>query len=441
MLERVEQYINSHRLLDSRQLYLAGVSGGADSVALLMVMLKMGYRVEAVHCNFHLRGSESDRDEAFVKKLCEEMGVVFHPVHFDTLTYAKLHHQSIELAARNLRYHYFEQLRKDLGADAICVAHHLDDQVETVLMNLVRGAGLRGLAGIKPRNGRIVRPLLCVDREEIRDFLRNEGQNFVEDSTNAEDEAVRNRFRHHLIPLLKQFNPQVVRHIQMTAERLSEVEQLLETVVEHTKEKVMSRGDETIVVNLKMLKKEVACSTLLFELLRPYGVSAELSRQIEMTEETGRCFKTADHELLIDRGRLLIQKKEEGMGSLKIPECGNYLLNNGKRICVRQMPLTDRTLLPRENDRVWVDAAMVMFPLTLRRVRKGEKMRPFGMRGMKLVSDYMTDRKLSLFEKRKQMVLCDTQDKVVWLVGERVDDRYKVTEKTTEILELCWSRE
>ena len=192
---------------------------------------------------------------------------------------------------------------------------------------------------------------------------------------------------------------------------------------------------------LKMLKKEVACSTLLFELLRPYGVSAELSRQIEMTEETGRCFKTADHELLIDRGRLLIQKKEEGVGSLKIPECGNYLLNNGKRICVRQMPLTDRTLLPRENDRVWVDAAMVMFPLTLRRVRKGEKMRPFGMRGMKLVSDYMTDRKLSLFEKRKQMVLCDTQDKVVWLVGERVDDRYKVTEKTTEILELCWSRE
>ena len=190
-----------------------------------------------------------------------------------------------------------------------------------------------------------------------------------------------------------------------------------------------------------MLKKEVACSTLLFELLRPYGVSAELSRQIEMTEETGRCFKTADHELLIDRGRLLIQKKEEGVGSLKIPECGNYLLNNGKRICVRQMPLTDRTLLPRENDRVWVDAAMVMFPLTLRRVRKGEKMRPFGMRGMKLVSDYMTDRKLSLFEKRKQMVLCDTQDKVVWLVGERVDDRYKVTEKTTEILELCWSRE
>jgi len=208
MVEIVRQFIERQHLLDRQGLHLAAVSGGADSVCLLLVLKALSYRVEAVHCNFHLRGDESQRDEAFVKRLCQQTGTELHLTHFDTTTYAELHHVSIEMAARELRYHYFEQLRHDIGADTICVAHHQDDSAETILMNMVRGTGLRGMQGIQPQRGHIVRPLLCVDRKQIEEWLKQRGQDYVTDSTNLVPDIVRNQLRLNVIPQLEKACPQ-----------------------------------------------------------------------------------------------------------------------------------------------------------------------------------------------------------------------------------------
>ena len=214
--DRIEKYIERFSLMEKDALYLVALSGGADSVSLLLVLKKLGYRVEACHCNFHLRGEESIRDEKFCEQLCISENIPFHHIHFDTKSYSELHHVSIEMAARNLRYSYFESLRKDLNADAICVAHHQEDSVETVLINLIRGTGVKGLRGILPKNGNIIRPLLCVNRSEIEGYLAALNQGFVIDRTNLIDDVVRNKIRLNIIPLLEQINPRVKDNILKT---------------------------------------------------------------------------------------------------------------------------------------------------------------------------------------------------------------------------------
>ena len=238
MLSKVKDYIKQHNLLNSNDLYIVALSGGADSVALLLFLDEMGYQVHAAHCNFHLRGAESDRDEAFCESLCLQKDIPFHRIHFDTLTYAETHHVSVEMAARELRYGYFEQLRKDIGASGICVAHHRDDSVETVLLNLIRGTGLRGLTGIQPRKGYILRPLLCVSRQEIEQYLQAKGQSYVTDSTNLVAEVQRNVVRLKVLPLLETINPAVADNIQRTAENLTEAQSVLDVAKKSVIEKI-----------------------------------------------------------------------------------------------------------------------------------------------------------------------------------------------------------
>ena len=232
MWSKVRKYIDHHKLLEDNGLYLVALSGGADSVALLLLLHEHGFRVHAAHCNFHLRGGESDRDEAFCESVCAERQIPLHKAHFDTHEYAQLHKVSIEMAARELRYHWFEQLRRDMDADGICVAHHRDDSVETVLLNLIRGTGLRGLTGIQPRNGYILRPLLCLSREDIERYLHERNQPYVTDSTNLEADVQRNRVRLQLMPLLKTLNPSVCESIQQTASHLAEAQVVLDAVNE-----------------------------------------------------------------------------------------------------------------------------------------------------------------------------------------------------------------
>ena len=226
LLGRVRNFIGNNRLLTKEGLLLVALSGGADSVTLLRVLLALGYRVEAVHCNFRLRGDESDRDEQFVKNLCQMHSVPLHLIHFDTAEYASLHQVSIEMAARELRYCYFDQLRQDIDAETVCVAHHRDDAVETFLMNLLRGAGIHGLTGIRPRNGHIVRPLLCVSRQEILQYLDSIGQDYATDSTNLQPDVLRNKLRLQLIPLLEQLSPGASDNIARSATYLSEAEKV-----------------------------------------------------------------------------------------------------------------------------------------------------------------------------------------------------------------------
>ena len=422
MLSKVKDYIKKHNLLNSNDLYLVALSGGADSVALLLLLDEMGYKFHAIHCNFHLRGEESDRDEHFCEQLCQQKNIPFHRIHFDTLTYAETHQVSVEMAARELRYRYFEQLRKDIGAAGVCVAHHRDDTVETVILNLVRGTGLRGLTGIQPKNGNILRPLLGVSRAEIEEYLRKKGQEYVTDHTNLETDVLRNKVRLQVIPLLRQLNPAVSENIQRAAENLSDAQAVLDAVMlpyQHVKE-----------LDLNQLTDTASREYITFEWLKNYGFNGAQVRQL-LTAETGRVFSSPQgYDVLVDRGRLLVEPSLKPMKNLRIPEEGTYVLDDQTRISVKTEPVW----ISRDAAVATVDVSRVRFPLTVRRVEEGDWMIPFGMEGRKLLSDLMTDRKMTVFEKRRQLVVVDGEGNMVWLVGIRTDNRCRVSSDTTEVL-------
>lgn len=437
----VSAYIVRHRLLDLDSTHLVAISGGADSVALLLLMLDLGYRVEAVHCNFHLRGEESDRDEAFVKALCERKGVPFHVVHFDTKEYASLHKVSIEMAARRLRYGYFEQLRKDIGAADICVAHHCDDTVETVLMNLVRGTGIHGLSGIRPLNGKIVRPLLCVSRDDIERYLSSVGQDYVTDSTNLVDDYVRNKFRLNIIPLLKEINPAARDNIRRTAEYVSEAVKVFDEAVKVSFERVAERTDKGVIVSLSALNAEPSPEYLLYEILKEHGFSSLQVEQIYLNSGTtpGKVFSSSEFDLLIDRGCIVVERRGDSFRELRIPETGTYIVAESNRMRLSHVAIDADFSISRERNTVCLDAAKVRFPLVLRRVATGDRFIPFGMKGSKLVSDYLTDRKKTLFQKRSQLVLTDSENNILWLVNERPDNRYRISDKSSKALVISFT--
>ena len=431
MKHRVDSYIKKYNLLNADELYLVALSGGADSVALLLLLHEQGYKIHAAHCNFCLRGDESDRDEQFCVDLCKRLGVVLHRAHFDTQTYAELHKVSIEMAARELRYKWFEQLREDVGAAGICVAHHRDDSVETVLLNLVRGTGLRGLTGIQPRNNHVLRPFLCVSRAEIEDFLAERGQKYVTDSTNLEADVQRNKIRLEVLPLLKTLNPAVVENIQRTAENLSEAQTVLDSVLNEFK--------DVNTLELSSLYKYGSSEYIIFEWLKKYGFNGKQMEQI-MSAETGSLFtSTTGFELLKDRSRLIVEVISKPARSIVVPEEGTYILEDfdGKTAKNSKFRVQKCAVYVSKTPHIaTLDTAKVTFPLTIRRVEEGDWMIPYGMTGKKLLSDLMTDLKMNVFEKRRQLLVVDAQGVVVWAVGLRTDQRVAVSDQTNEVLEL-----
>ena len=411
MWSKVAQYVEKYKLLNPNELYLIALSGGADSVALLLLLKDAGFNVHAAHCNFHLRGVESDRDEAFCEQLCAVENVPFHRAHFDTRAYAELHKASIEMAARELRYRWFEQLREDIGAAGICVAHHRDDSVETVILNMVRGTGVHGLTGIRPRNGYILRPLLCVSRAEIEDYLTKKGQKYVTDSTNLEDEATRNKVRHHIIPELQQLNGKALENIQRMTERMTAVEALLE---DYKAKNLHTEAGRVIIQKCNVLN-----DYLLYELLADYGFNSVQASQIYASmcaDSVGSVFSSADYNLLVDRNCLLVESHCEPFKPLVIPETGTYILDETRKIRVESGVFS----ISKDPFVATLDATKVCFPLTVRQVEAGDWMVPYGMKGRKLLSDLMTDLKMSIFDKRKQLVVTDNQGIIVWVVGLRV---------------------
>lgn len=424
MLSKVKDYIKKHKLLSLSDLYIVALSGGADSVALLLLLDEMGYKVHALHCNFHLRGEESDRDERFCEDLCLKKNIPFHRIHFDTLMYSETHKMSVEMAARELRYRYFEQLRKDIGAEAICVAHHQDDTVETVLLNLVRGTGLRGLTGIQPRNGAILRPLLCVTRTEIEAYLATKQQDYVTDSTNLETDFVRNKIRLQVVPLLRQLNPAVSENIVRTAEHLTEAQKVLDAVVDTYK------GSNQL--DLCALQQVGSAEYIVFEWLKQYGFNGSQVQQV-ISAETGSIFSSpTGYEVLKDRDRLLVEPTIMAFTPIRIPEEGTYVLPDDRRLNVRR----SNPFVSKDSHEATLDARQVRFPLTVRRVEEGDWMIPYGMTGRKLLSDLMTDLKMSLFDRRRQLVVVDAQGAVVWAIGLRTDHRCRVTDATQEVIAI-----
>lgn len=419
------------------------LSGGADSVCLLLKMIEEGRSVEAVHCNFHLRGDESDRDEAFVVSLCERLGVPLHRVHFDTREYAALHKVSIELAARELRYRYFEQLRRDIGAEAIMVAHHRDDNVETVLMNLVRGTGIRGMAGIRPVNGHILRPLLDMSRQDIEDYLEKKGETYVTDSTNLEDDATRNKFRHHVIPLLQSLNPKASENIHSTSRHIAEAEKILSWAIQEAKRSVLSVEPSSAIIDVSSLLSFVSPSYLLNEICRDYGFTPSQSEDMlaaSSSSHVGATFLSPSHIAAIATvaGSLCIQiaPKTAQQKEYRLPEPGIYRLSDGISLRLENTPITERFRISKSPDVATIDVNKVKFPLTLRPIRQGDRFTPFGMKGTKLVSDYLTDIKCSVIDRQRQLVIQDATGMIIWLVGRRTNEKCRIDSSSNAALTI-----
>lgn len=419
-IKKVSQFIEEKHLLSFGDKVLVALSGGADSVALLRVLLRLGYACEAAHCNFHLRGEESVRDERFVRALAERLGVPLHVIHFDTNAYAVSHNVSVEMAARELRYDWFAKLRQECGAKVVAVAHHRDDSVETFLLNLVRGTGINGLQGIRPVNGDVVRPLLCVSRAEILDYLSSLGQDYVTDSTNLQDEFVRNKLRLNVIPMLETINPSVSDTIAETARRLSDVAQVYQEAIQAAKQRVMPDGE---TIDIPALCREPGAQNLLFELLYPLGFNAAQVNDVfrALHGESGRMFYSREWVLLIDRNRLICRPLGE--------------VEPQPELCLERMEVNPPFSVPHNNKEAYVDAEKVQGELTLRKWQSGDKFIPFGMKGFKSVRNYLRDKKFSRFEKERQWVVCDG-DRIVWLVNERLDNRFRVTSETRFVINL-----
>lgn len=416
--KKIAQYIDNERLFPLNARIIVALSGGADSVALLRILHTLGYDCEAAHCNFHLRGIESDRDEMFVRKLCKTMRTPLHTIDFATEQYAIEKKISIEMAARELRYQWFAEIKEKTKADVIAVAHHQDDSVETVLLNLIRGTGINGLLGIRPKNGDIVRPLLCISRKEITDYLQNAGQEYMTDSTNLQDEYTRNKIRLNLLPLMQEINPLVKEHIIDTSNYLNDVNRIYNKGIEEGKQRVIEKGNIRIVP----LLKEPSPRALLFEILYPLGFNAAQTKNIlAMLEgQTGKQFISKDGWRVVkDRELLLIDKKEKQ----EIPPF--CLIKEEKEY-------TKDFIIPREKHIACFDTDKLIGELNLRKWQTGDIFIPFGMKGKKKVSDYLTDRKFSIIQKENQWVLC-CGDKIIWIVGERTDNRFRIDEKTKKV--------
>jgi len=439
MLNRIKKYIEKHLLLDKDATHIVALSGGADSVCLLRIMLQLQYKVHAVHCNFRLRGKESNRDENFCKELCSKLNVPLHLAHFDTMLYAKQKHISIEMAARDLRYSYFEQLRKAIDAADIIVAHHRDDNVETVLMALLRGTGIKGLQGIQPRNGNIIRPMLEVSRQEILDYLLTLKQDYVTDSSNLVDDVTRNKIRLNIIPMLKEINPAVVENIARTIENVSESAKIVSDAISKSIEECVETKGEYVIIKRESLAEQPSPETVLYEILKKYNFASKQIKNIydNINVQSGRVWRAEDYTIASDRKVFIIGKNVDNQygNPISLPEVGNYnLYNNQHNISIEIKKRTHDFAPSRDANCVTIDADKVKFPVTVRKHNQGDKFTPFGMKGAKLVSDYMTDRKKNYFQRSKQLLIEDASGTVIWVIGERVSQKVACNENTINVM-------
>lgn len=418
--ERIFQYISKKKLFSPGDKVLVALSGGADSVALLRVLLELGFSCEAAHCNFRLRGKESDCDEAFVRELCQSQGVPLQVIHFETEAYAVEQRISIEMAARKLRYNWFEKMRQERNCRVIAVAHHRNDSAETFLLNLVRGTGIRGLKGMAPVNGAVVRPLLGVDREQILHYLTSLGQSYVTDSTNLQDEYVRNKIRLDIIPKFQEINPSFQNSLLETAERLAQVEAIYRRGIEEAMKRVLS---DELRMDIAALLREVSPQAILYEWLYPLGFNAsqldDIFRGLE--GECGRWYEVQEWRLLRDRDYLIL--------SPAVSSEKKY------RLVVERFTVAEPFRVPADLRKAYLDADRVMEPLVLRKWQPGDRFMPYGMNRFKRVRDYLRDRKFTRFEKEEQQVVT-AGDEIVWLVNERPDHRFRITEQSRNILVL-----
>ena len=435
MLEQFKAYINRCHLIAEGEKVILALSGGIDSMVLAYLLLKTKVQFVAAHCNFHLRGEESDGDEKFVCEFAEKNGIQCFVKHFDTKKYAAEQGISIEMAARDLRYAWFEQLRQQLGYDKIAVAHHADDQAETFFINLLRGAGLNGLKGMKPQNGVIIRPLLWASREQIRKYAVENQILWREDHTNAESVYLRNKIRNQLLPIFDELQPEARQGLYKSLKHLASENELYRELLKEKLSQIVVLKDDCQIVDKQYFVNNFQ---LLFEWLRQSGYNTEQCGFIHETMHSGigNHFDSTMHRLVIGREELqLFEIKEDSNDEIQI-EVGEEEILSPVHLCFSKLEKTSDFVIDKSSEVAQLDFSTLKFPLTLRHWRHGDRFHPLGMKGSKLLSDFFVDQKFTEYQKQNVWLLVSAGGDILWVVGHRIDERFK-TISETKIIFRC----
>jgi tRNA(Ile)-lysidine synthase len=439
MLNEFLTFINKHHLVQPTQKVLLAVSGGMDSVVMCDLFSKAKFDFVIAHCNFGLRGEESNEDEVFVKKLSIKYKVPFVTTTFQTADFAENEKISTQMAARILRYEWFEKTRKEQNCEFIATAHHQNDVLETVLLNLTKGTGIAGLHGIKAKNGRIIRPLLFAEKEMIFDYVVENQIIWREDSSNESNKYQRNLIRNEVVPLLKQINPNLEHTIQQTVERIAAVEDIFEQEIEMLRKQITWSDSQAVFVNYKAIQTLSQPVIKLSELLKPYHFTYQQCQDIfeAFDKEAGKTFLSPTHTLVKDRTELVITAKNLESFVSQVIEAGSRQLAVGNRrlIIGEVFEKTEDFIVPTAKKVACLDANKVRFPLQLRKWKEGDWFCPLGMNKKKLISDFLIDQKVPL-NLKKEVYLLTSNGSIVWVIGMRIDDRFKVTDKTERIILL-----
>ena len=417
--------------LSEQSTILVAVSGGLDSIALLHLFKLANFKISVAHCNFKLRGTESDADHDFVAHTCKQLNLPFFSKDFDTLAYAKLNSVSIQMAARELRYAWFTELRLSNAIDYIATAHHQDDQVETILLNLSRGTGLKGLHGILPIQNHLVRPLLYTDRAKLEAWMCTRKISYREDSSNASLKYARNKLRHKVLPVLKELNPSLAATMQQNAERFENSQQNLAFFYDKCRAELLKEVNGDLHFNLEVLQTYPAPIDVLFYFLSEYGFQDWKAISHLFRAPSGKVISSNTHELLKNRTSLVLKKTVSSTSAQFFIQEDLTSVSSPFNLTFKQLPnsgfkVSTNPLIAA------LDYDKLAFPLLLRKWKSGDVFQPLGMRGKKKLSDFFIDTKLSIFEKRNTWVLCSAT-KIVWVVGHRIDERFKLVENGQKV--------
>lgn len=438
MQEKLEAFVSENNLFCKNDRILIALSGGVDSVVLAHLMLKANYDIALAHCNFHLREEESNRDEAFVRSWAEKNGVRLFVKEFDTFAYMKENKLSLEMAARDLRYQWFDSLLKEYGFSYLATAHHLDDSIETFFINLLRGTGIAGLHGIQAKNDKIVRPLLFATREEILSYAKKNSISFVEDSTNSETKFTRNKIRHNLFPVLRELNPNFEFALKKDIEHLRDTEFVFRREIEKVKQEIIEKEKDVFKIKIERLQELTPLNIYLYEILSEYGFNETHINDILLclSENSGKQFFSKTHRLLKDRQYIFIDKiKDESKNDFFLINQEQGSLIYPLRMQMEVMRDLKFVNISKSKNIAMLDFDLLKFPLVLRKWRQGDCFVPFGMKKEKKLSDYFTANKYSLIDKENQWILC-SEEKIIWIVGERIDNRFRISNTTKNILKI-----
>jgi len=427
-------FIEKNALFNRDSNVLAAVSGGMDSVVMVHLLKAAGYQFGIAHCNFQLRGDEALSDQQFVRDLAGKSGVAFHTINFDTKKYAAEKKISIQMAARELRYQWFAELSQQSGYDVIALAHHQNDTIETILLNLTRGTGIAGLHGILPKNGSIVRPLIFLKRDDIQDIVKTENLQYVEDSSNSSTKYARNKIRLEVIPKLKELNPALEGTFERNLKHFRGLEMLLEQKLDGLKESIFTFHGGDIHISIEEVKKLNPQFLLLYGLLQEYGFNESTVEDIisSLDKHSGRVFGSTGYMLLLDRDKLILAERHNPSSEVvSINKDQHQVIFNNYQLNILH---DDSPLIIKDNPlSVSIDTDLLIYPLTLRHWCEGDHFHPLGMKTRQKLSDFFVHQKVPLHEKPQIPLLVNGNDEIIWIGGYRPDDRYKVTAKTKKV--------